>query len=57
MSPHEQAMKEAAQTHYQVMAHMRKEQQRLIDEADRIERAIEELEKQYQDLTTPQPPQ
>jgi len=57
MSPHEQAMKAAAQTHYQVIAQMRKEQQRLVDEADRIERSIEELEKQYQDLTTPQPAQ
>lgn len=57
MTPHEQAMKAAAQTHYQVIAQMRKEQQRLVDEADRIERSIEELEKQYQDLTTPQPAQ
>jgi hypothetical protein len=34
---------------------MRREQQRLIDEADRIQRSIDELEKEYQDMTTPRP--
>ena len=33
----------------------RREQQRLIDEADRIQRTIDELEKKYQDMTTPRP--
>jgi len=28
----------------------------LIDEADRIQRLIDELEKRYQEMTTPQPP-
>ena len=45
----------AAQAHYEVIEGMRREQQRLIDEADRIQRAIDELTKQYQDMTTPRP--
>jgi len=51
-----EALKQAAQTHYQVMADLRREQQKLVDAADRIQRTIEELEKEYQDLTTPRPP-
>ena len=31
--------------------------QQLIDEADRIQRAIDQLEKEYQNLTTPRPEQ
>jgi hypothetical protein len=53
--PHKDALREAAQAHYQAIADLRKEQQRLIDEADRIQRTIDDLEKQYQDMTTPQP--
>ena len=53
--PHEAALKEAAQAHYEVLKKLRQEQQRLIDEADRIQRAIDELEKDYQDMTTPHP--
>jgi hypothetical protein len=55
VAPHRQALKEAAQAHYQVIGDLRKEQQRLIDESDRIQRTIDELEKEYQDMTTPQP--
>ena len=47
----------AAQVHYEVITAMRDEQQRLIDEADRLQRAIDALEKEYQDLTTPRPVQ
>jgi hypothetical protein len=57
VAPHRAALKEAAQAHYQVINDLRKEQQRLIDESDRIQRTIDELEKQYQDMTTPQPEQ
>jgi hypothetical protein len=53
--PHSAALREAAQVHYEVVAAMRAEQQRLIDEADRLQRSIDELEKEYQDLTTPRP--
>lgn len=53
--PHSAALREAAQAHYDVIAAMRSEQQRLIDEADRLQRGIDALEKEYQDLTTPRP--
>ena len=53
--PHGDALREAAQAHYEVIDAMRREQQRLIDEADRIQRAIDSLEKEYQDFTTPRP--
>ena len=55
VAPHRQALREAAQAHYQVITNLRKEQQRLIDEADHIQRTIDELEKSYADMTTPQP--
>jgi hypothetical protein len=53
--PNANALKQAAEAHYEVIAAMRREQQRLVEEADRIQRAIDELEKQYQDMTTPHP--
>ena len=53
--PSANALKQAAEAHYQVIAALRKEQQRLVEEADRIQRTIDELEKEYQDLTTPHP--
>ena len=53
--PHASALREAAQAHYEVIEAMRREQQRLIDEADRIQRAIDALEKEYQEFTTPRP--
>ena len=55
VAPHNAALKEAAQAHYEVMEALRREQQRLIDEADRIQRTMDELQKQYQDMTTPRP--
>jgi hypothetical protein len=55
VAPHSAPLREAARTHYEVIAQLRREQQRLIDEADKIQRLIDELEKQYQDLTTPRP--
>lgn len=53
--PHSAALREAAQAHYDVIEAMRTEQHRLIDEADRLQRAIDSLEKEYQELTTPRP--
>jgi hypothetical protein len=53
--PHAAALKQAAQAQYEVITELRREQQRLVDEADRIQRTIDDLEKQYQDMTTPQP--
>ncbi len=55
VSPHAAALREAAEAHYKVVEDLRREQQRLIDEADRIQRTIDSLEKQYQDMTTPHP--
>jgi biopolymer transport protein ExbD len=53
--PHDAALREAAQAQYEVLTELRREQQRLIDEADRVQRTIDELEKEYQDMTTPHP--
>ena len=53
--PQAGAVRRAAQTHYEVVRRLRREQQRLIDEADQIQRLIDELEADYQDLTTPRP--
>jgi hypothetical protein len=55
VAPREQTLREAAQAHYEVVNALRREQQRLIDEADHIQRVIDELEKQYQQMTTPRP--
>jgi hypothetical protein len=56
VSTHREAMREAAEAHYQIMQRLRAQQQRLIDEADRMQKTIDDLEKDYQDLTTPRPP-
>ncbi len=55
VTPHQQALRDAARTHYQVIDDLRHRQQKLIDEADRIQRLIDELEREYAELTTPQP--
>lgn len=55
VAPHRDALRQAAEAHYKVVQDLRAQQQRLIDEADRIQRTIDDLEKQYQDLTTPRP--
>jgi hypothetical protein len=55
VAPHDAALREAAQAQYETITQLRREQQRLIDEADRIQRTIDELEKKYQDMTTPRP--
>lgn len=55
VGPHQQALKDAAQTHYEVIAELRRKQQALIDEADKLQRLIDELEKQYSEMTTPKP--
>jgi biopolymer transport protein ExbD len=53
VAPRDAALREAARTHAEVIAGLRAEQQRLIDEADKIQRLIDQLEKRYQDMTTP----
>lgn len=54
--PHAAALREASQAQYEVILELRREQQRLIDEADRIQRLIDEIEKEFQEMTTPRPP-
>ncbi|HVT90277.1 MAG TPA: YdjY domain-containing protein [Tepidisphaeraceae bacterium] len=53
--PHAQEVRKAAQAQYEVISSLRREQQRLVDESDRIQRLIDELEHEYQQITTPAP--
>ncbi len=53
--PQADQLRQAAATHYRVIQELRDEQQALIDEADKIQRLIDELETQYQELATPRP--
>jgi hypothetical protein len=53
--PRASAVRDAAKAHYEVISQLRQEQQRLIEEADKIQRLIDQLDKQYQDITTPGP--
>jgi hypothetical protein len=55
LGPHRGALRDAAETHYKVIQELRTQQQKLIDAADRVQRTIDQLEKSYQDLTTPRP--
>jgi hypothetical protein len=55
VSKHRDALREAAEAHYRIMHTLRTQQQKLIDEADRMQKTIDDLEKEYQDLTTPRP--
>jgi hypothetical protein len=55
VAPQTKALREAAQAHYEVINALRREQNRLIDEADRVQRVIDQLQKEYQDMTTPRP--
>ncbi len=55
VGPKAKVLREAAQAHYDAINSLRREQQRLIDEADRVQRVIDRLEREYQDMTTPQP--
>jgi hypothetical protein len=55
LGPRRDALRIAAETHYKVIQELRARQQKLIDAADRVQRTIDELEKSYQDLTTPRP--
>jgi len=55
VQPHAAALRDAAQVQYEVVAALRREQQRLIDESDRIQRLIDQIERDYQQMTTPRP--
>jgi hypothetical protein len=53
--PRQDDLRTAAETHYAVIADLRARQQTLITEVDKLQRLIDELEREYQDLTTPRP--
>lgn len=55
VAPHDAALRDAAKAQYEIITQLRREQQRLIEQADQIQRVIDELEKRYQDMTTPTP--
>ncbi len=55
VAPHKTELRLASQTHYDVIASLREEQQRIIDEADKVQRLIDKLETQFRDMTTPRP--
>ena len=55
LGPRRGELRQAAETHYKLIAELRAQQQKLLDEADKVQRTIDELEKAYQDLTTPRP--
>jgi hypothetical protein len=48
-------LRKAAEEHYAIIRDLQSEQQRLISEADRVARLIDELQRQYNELTTPRP--
>jgi len=53
--PNDKVLREVTQKHYEVIERLRREQNRLIDEADRVGRVIDQLQKEYQEMTTPRP--
>jgi hypothetical protein len=57
MAPSSQSIQRMAQEHYEIMQQLRAEQARLVNEAERVSRVIEELQKQYNDMVTPRPGQ
>lgn len=55
MGPRAQALRDATFIHYETLEKLRREQNRLIDEADRVGRVIDQLQKEFQEMTTPRP--
>ena len=53
VAPEAAKVRDVASAHRQVIDELRHQQQKLIDEADEIQRTIDELEKRYQEMTTP----
>jgi len=53
--PQAKLLTKITQTHYDTIERLRREQNRLIDEADRVGRVIDQLQKEYQEMTTPRP--
>src|SRR5260221_5068360 len=55
VAPQGKALREAAQAHYEVINALRREQNRLIDEADRVQRGVDDMPKEEQETKTPRP--
>ena len=55
MAPSSASIGRMAQEHYEIIQQLRAEQSRLVNEAERVSRVIEELQKQYNDMVTPRP--
>ena len=55
VAPQQTAIRQAAEAHYKIIEALRREQNRMIDEANRIQRSIDELNKEYDGITTPHP--
>ena len=55
VAPNQDAIRKAAEAHYQIIESLRREQNKLIDESNRIQAVIDELTKQYDGLTAPHP--
>ena len=53
--PQGAALRQAAATHYEVMEAYQQEINRLLDQADRLRREMDDLQARYNDLTTPKP--
>lgn len=53
--PQGEAMRQAAQTHYEVMQAYQAEINRLLDEAEALRREMDLLQERYNGMTTPQP--
>jgi hypothetical protein len=53
--PQADALRTAAQTHYEVMQAYQDRINALLEEADELRREMEELQEQFDELTTPQP--
>ena len=55
MAPSSAPIGRMAHEHYEIIEQLRAEQARLVNEAERVSRVIDELQKQYTDMVTPRP--
>ena len=55
VSPNQDAVRKAAQAHYKIIEELQREQNRLVDENNRIQAVIDDLNREYESITTPHP--
>ena len=55
VAPHEAALRAAARAHADVIGALRRRQQALVDEADHLQRLIDDLDREFGELATPRP--